>query len=115
MWPQAQLRDVTPIKQAVHAPVQGVVRQGLPMGPVRHWCDCRVVNNKAGVAAAAIATTILQVRVGRQVAPEVGQSQKIWQLAAAQRTNASGIQHRKSLGAQGGQRRSDSRLWWQRL
>ena len=56
-------------KPALHAAMQCVVLQRLPMCAVHNRLQLPIADDIAGVAAAAVATTVFQVLVRRQVVP----------------------------------------------
>jgi hypothetical protein len=73
------------LEQAVHAAVQGVVFERLPVGAVRGLRQVRAVLHEAGVAAATVAAAVLQVVVQGQRVPARDQGIERGQRHAGQR------------------------------
>lgn len=69
------------LKPAFKPAMQGVVIRWLPMGPMRCLRERvgRHVLHKARMAALAIASAVLQMRISGQVVPRPGQRFPIWQ------------------------------------
>ena len=64
---------------ALHAAVQGVVGQRLPVGAVRRGRDAALLDYEAGVAAAPVVPAVLEVEIGRQQRPVLAQRLQIGQ------------------------------------
>ena len=68
---------------ALKAAMQRVVVQWLPVGPVRALRDRVTVDDKAAVAAEAVAAAVFQIVVGGEVVPERTQGAQFVKIGRA--------------------------------
>ena len=90
-------RLVDGIKHPLHATVQGVVFQGLPMGAVRHLMPLVVLHFKTRMATPAVSAPIFQMGIWRQIVPTRRERHQVLQLASRQLAHRVSCQHHMPL------------------
>jgi hypothetical protein len=98
----ADNRRLDRLEPALHAAMQRVVFDRLPVRSMRHLPDVGPLHHEAGVAAAPVVATVSQVVIRRQVVPAAAQGQQVFQPAVGQFADALRIEHRAALPAHPG-------------